>query len=132
MLEQMMRYCRNFFIVDSHSGRYEIKSGMVNLPFLKNEQYYMIEGSIFNDGVHKYPEHLVDEEFNGYVHAMAVPDAFLRLVAEVEAWMDKNKDAMDSPYSSESFGGYTYSKGDGTADSWKKIFASRLNVWRKL
>ena len=47
---------------------------------------------------------------------------------------------VSSPYASESFGGYAYTKasaGQGSADSgggisWRTPFASELNKWRKL
>lgn len=135
MLERMMRYCKNYFVVNQHYGTYEIKSGKVDLPFLMNGQYYLIEGSIFNDGVHRRSEEILeDETFTGYVYALAVPKAFIELSEEIKAWCDKYADAMDSPYASESFGGYTYSKASGTdtADAWKKQFGSRLNAWRKV
>ena len=44
-----------------------------------------------------------------------------------------------SPFSSESFGGYSYSKaqgyageGGGMLNTWQAIFASRLAPWRKI
>lgn len=104
-------------------------------------QYYRIRGSVFNDGVylHDGKETLKDENFNGTVNLMAVPKEFLDLVAEITAWQDKygglDSQAI-SPYNSESFGGYSYSKGtnaDGSsAGNWKNVFGARLNKWRKL
>ena len=41
----------------------------------------------------------------------------------------------ESPYTSESFGGYSYTKAtdaNGAPIGWQKAFASRLNKWRKL
>jgi glycosyltransferase involved in cell wall biosynthesis len=52
--------------------------------------------------------------------------------------VDEYADKLNSPYSSESFGGYSYSKASGTDNhgndvtSWQSKFASRLNHWRKI
>ena len=87
-------------------------------------------------------EALVDEVFIGGVWLMAVPRDFLNLVADIEAWNDKYggvDSAAQSPFSSESFGGYSYSKGSsgsgsggGAAITWQNNFRSRLNRWRKI
>ena len=40
-----------------------------------------------------------------------------------------------SPYQSESFGGYSYTKAsasNGDQVDWKTVFRSRLNRWRKI
>jgi hypothetical protein len=67
---------------------------------------------------------------------MAVPRGFLALVAEIEAWNTKYGAGAMSPYASESFGGYSYSKGatagGSNATTWSDAFASRLNAWRKI
>ena len=109
-------------------------------------QYYRICGSVFNDGVHKYGDEsdsLVDESFDGAVWAMAVPPAVIALDADITAWQEKyggaESEAM-SPFTSESFGGYSYSKSsrsgtsgdDAGAGSWQSAFAGRLNMWRKI
>lgn len=111
---------------------------------LKEGQYYRIMGSTFNDGVHFYPSSdLADEEFEGAVWAMAVPPAVIALASDIEAWENKYggvDGVVYSPYTSESFGGYSYSKssgynsasGNGVGIGWQDIFASRLNMWRKL
>ena len=41
----------------------------------------------------------------------------------------------ESPYTSESFGDYSYTKATGESGApltWRDVFASRLNAWRKL
>lgn len=108
---------------------------------LQEGQYYRIIGSLFNDGVHKFgSEHLEDETFQGAVWAMAIPSEVIALAEDIEAWKEKyqsvDSPAM-SPYNSESFGGYSYSKStggssDGGAGTWQAVFATRLNNWRKL
>lgn len=94
-------------------------------------QHIRIIGSMFNDGVYKFPsEGLVDEDFNGTVWAMAVPPAFIDLVNRINEWESKNYKVLDSPYTSESFGGYSYTRQDGS--SWEEHFKKELNRWRKM
>jgi hypothetical protein len=69
---------------------------------------------------------------------MKIPQAVLDLDAKITAWQAKNADAVQSPYQSESWGGYSYSlkSGNGTSSAagvtWQGIFANELNRWRKL
>ena len=141
MLEQILDYVHNYFIKEVHSGIFEVTDGALDVDFLQEGQYFMVVGSVFNDGVHQYPSaDLTDEVFNGEVRAMAVPPAVIALAADIEDWMEKYGDTVNSPYTSESFGGYSYSKanggqaqgGAGTTLSWQNIFARRLNHWRKI
>lgn len=141
MLEQILDYIHNYFERDIVDGLFTISDGSVVLDFLQDGQYFRICGSVFNDGVHKYPANdLTDETFTGQIWAMAVPPAVIALADEITAWIDKYGDAMNSPYQSESFGGYSYSKGSGQNSSnnssnpadWRVVFGSRLNHWRKI
>lgn len=140
MLEQVLRVLKNYFIREVHTGTFVIANGTLTLDFLVEGQYFKIDGSVLNDGVYKYPStRLANEEFTGEIWAMAVPPTVIALSEEIEAWCEKNKDVLDSPFTSESFGGYSYSKGTGGGASgisapitWKEAFASRLNPWRKV
>ena len=139
MLEQVLMHLKNWFLVPGgiHEGTYTIEDGGITLPFLANGQYFRIVGSVFNDGLHQYPaSDLKAETFEGTVWALAVPQAVIDLALEIEAWQKKNGDASVSPYQSESFGGYSYSKAtdsaSGGAVTWQSAFRSRLNAWRKL
>ena len=139
MLEQVLMHLKNWFLVPGgiHEGTYTIEDGGIALPFLANGQYFRICGSVFNDGLHQYPaSDLKAETFDGTVWALAVPQAVIELAAEIEEWQKKNGDASVSPYQSESFGGYSYSKATdsatGGAVTWQSAFRSRLNAWRKL
>ena len=139
MLEQVLMHLKNWFLVPGgiHEGTYTIEDGGIALPFLANGQYFRICGSVFNDGLHQYPaSDLKAETFEGNVWALAVPQAVIELASEIEAWQKKNGDASASPYQSESFGGYSYSKATdsatGGAVTWQSAFRSRLNAWRKL
>lgn len=139
MLEQVLMNIRNWFTVDGgiHSGTFTIEGGGITLPFLANGQYFRIIGSVFNDGLHQYPaSDLKAETFEGTVWALAVPQAVIELAAEIEAWQKKNGDASVSPYQSESFGGYQYSKATdaetGGAVTWQSAFKQQLSAWRKI
>ena len=141
MLEELMRECRNWFKVPDgvHLGTFTIKDGSIALPFLVVGQYFRIIGSTFNDGVYQYGTGgLTDETFDGSVWAMAVPAAFVSLVEDVEAWRSKYESAANSPFQSESFAGYSYTKSSasggsgGSAIGWRGVFAARLNKWRKI
>ena len=120
-----------------HFGDFEIVNGAIYLPFLQNGQYFRIVGSVFNDGVYQYPVNsLKDENFNGAVWEMSVPPAVEELVTQISNWEEKNADVINSPYTSESFGGYSYTKKtDSTTDGvydWRSQFRKKLNKWRKI
>ena len=139
MLEQVLMHLKNWFLVPGgiHEGTYTIEDGGITLPFLANGQYFRICGSVFNDGLHQYPaSDLKSESFDGTVWALAVPQAVIELAAEIEAWQKKNGDASVSPYQSESFGGYQYSKATdaetGGAVTWQSAFKQQLSAWRKI
>lgn len=139
MLEQVLRHLNNWFLVDIHGGTFTVENGSIALPFLQTNQYFRICGSVFNDGLHLYPAaDLTDEIFTGTVWALAVPKAVVTLSEDIAAWDEKNGEAVLSPYTSESFGGYSYTKASGgKADTsavtgWQGAFRGRLNDWRKL
>ena len=139
MLEQVLTYLKNWFVVPCgvHQGIYTIKNGDIEIPFLQNNQYYRICGSVFNDGLHRYGEDaLTDETFTGSVWALAVPKAVVSIAAEIEEWQNKNGDAVASPFTSESFGGYSYTKATdsttGAQATWHTVFRAQLNPYRKL
>ena len=136
MLDEILAEIRNYFVVKVHSGDFEVIGGRLSpLDFLQNGQYFKIHGSIFNDGVYRYPESgLVDETFSGEIWALAVPPTQIALVADIEEYEKKAKENV-SPYASESFGGYSYTKAtdsNGAPLTWKTAFAKRLNRWRKI
>ena len=129
---------RNWFVVPNgvHIQTYTISGGSIApLDFLKEGQYFRIIGSVFNDGVHQYPAaDLTDEVFHGAVWAMAVPPSLIALSAEIEEY-NKSDAGKASPYISENFGGYGYTKATGSNGkvlTWKSVFADALNRYRKL
>jgi len=153
ILDEICRELNNWFDENPKNGSnnrffgsFIINEGTLDLSEIdiKNGQYFRIVGSTFNDGVYRYPASgLTDEEFFGAIWLMAVPPSVIALAGEIEAWQDKyggvDSVAM-SPFTSESFGGYSYSKGNRssgsganlTSGTWQGVFASRLNKWRKI
>ena len=139
MLEQILKHLNNWFLVDIYEGEFSVENGSITLPFLQNGQYFRMIGSVFNDGLHLYPARdLTDETFTGTVWALAVPKAVLDLASDIERWQEKNGEAVLSPFTSESFGGYSYTKasagnaGTSAVTGWQDAFRNRLNDWRKI
>ena len=138
ILTEICAELRNWFVVPDgvHIGTYTISGGSIApLDFLQDGQYFRIIGSVFNDGVYQYPyASLKDEVFHGAVWAMSLPPDLIALSAEIEEY-NKSDAGKASPFTSESFGGYAYTKAtdaNGSPIGWKKAFASRLNQWRRL
>lgn len=158
MLTELCEYLKNWFVEDQdkHIGTITITGGEItardDLYMIAdkqiepvNGQYIRVIGSIFNDGVHQYPDYdMQDETFKGAVWLMRVPPAVIALAADIEAWKAKYM-GIDSPlmgpFTSESFGGYSYSKsGIGASaftnasgiSGWQAAFADRLEPWRKI
>ena len=153
MLTEVCAYLKNWFDVDEYhkklprmEGKFRVANG--SLPELEDllikGQCFYIYGSYLNDGVHVYTDELRlnDETFTGLIQSMRVEPDFLKVCQEMEAWETKYggvDSAAMSPYNSESFGGYSYSKsaggsGDGARASSDpvSVFGSRLKRWRKL
>lgn len=134
MIDAICASLRNYFVVEIVDGEYTVTDGGITLPFLAAGQFFRVVGSVFCDGVYRCGDKLpADETFDGAIWAMAIPPALEAIAAEIEEWKAKNADVLASPYQSESFGGYSYSKGTGSdSASWQGAFASRLNRWRKI
>lgn len=146
--------CRNFFAPTSkkedksfiHKGTFTIAAKTVTpLDFIAVGQYFRIVGSAMNDGVYQNTVQgladLTDEVFNGAIWEMSVPRAFLALCTDINAWRTKNEavgSANMSPFTSESFAGYSYQKGGGVSQgagnamTWQAQFSARLNAWKKV
>ena len=146
-LEDILWHIHNWFERDSTRIAVtdcEISGGV--LPASVSDQllsgvWYRIEGSWLNDGLHLHPaEDLEDETFDGTVTMIRIPKPLLRVAEEVEEWKTANSEALRSPYTSESFGGYSYSlkgglspqNGSQSLSGWQLAFRDRLNPWRKM
>lgn len=153
MLQQVLEYIHNRFIKEVHVEEISIHDGVVSpADFLKEGQRFWIAGSVLNDGVYTYHADgctddddvnvagFADEDFTGEICALAVPPAVIALSADILGWVSKYGDIVNSPYQSESFGGYSYEKqaiskvgaGSSPAMSWQDVFQKRLNAWRKI
>lgn len=143
MLEEVLAYINNWFERERICNDFAIVGGEFSndIPLLQDGQYFRIDGSVFNDGLHQWPStDLTDEEFTGTVTALAVPKAVVDLAEEIADWQESNGSTVDSPYQSESFNNYSYTlrtaqtDGDGSsgAVSWRDVYRHRLNRWRKL
>lgn len=142
MLTELCQELRNWFEREKYFGTFTIENGQIDVPdgSLQSGQYFRIVGSVFNDGVHQYDtDDLHDEVFVGAVWSMAIPPVVVDLSERISEWVTKYGDSVSSPYSSESFGGYSYQKasvGQGNANSinptWQSTFASELNRYRKI
>ena len=147
MLTEICQYLHNWFEVAKFYGKFIISDGHIesyndgDIGLIEG-QYFRVVGSLLNDGVHQYPsEGLKDETFDGAIWSMAIPPAVLSLSEEIDSWQTKHGSVDSvamSPYNSESFGGYSYSKSSGGSaevggnGGWQSAFANRLNSWRKL
>lgn len=149
MLTEVCHEVNNYFRRDSIRKNFSVDNGsLIGIPdgFLQEGQYFLLEGSIFNDGVHKWlatgMNLRAETEFSGNLWSLAIPPEFIDLVAEISAWNERYggaDSAAMSPFSSESFGGYSYAKsGSGRSSedvsegsTWKDIFAPRLSKWRR-
>lgn len=136
MLEAMLTHLHNWFPVRNgkHAGAFVIASGVLSPDIgLVSGQYYRIRGSIFNDGLHRIDggEAMTDEAFTGEVWALSIPKAVQELAEEITAWRESNP---ETDKTSESFGGYSYSRAQsetGGVGGWQAAFAGRLNAWRR-
>ena len=150
MLTELCGYLKNWFEVDKLYGDFVIGNGTITyadgteLP-LQSGQHFRIIDSIFNDGVYSYDSdglaELKEESFEGSVWCMAIPKEVLALAGEIAAWRDKYEGADStalSPFNSESFGGYSYSKSSGNSSDdangsgWQRAFGNRLIRYRKI
>lgn len=149
MLDAICAEIHNYFTRESDKiiGDFAIVDGVVSPPSclqkIQNGQYYRVIGSVFNDGIHRRGDETLTDEpvFHGAIWLMRIPKDFLDLCASIDAWQNKygTADSVNmSPFSSESFGGYSYSKGSGggndgsSVPTWQSTFASQLNVYRKV
>lgn len=136
MLETVLEWLKNWFEVSRFEGDFSIKGGELAPPydgFLQNGQYFRINGSVFNDGLHQWPTStLSDEQFNGTIWTLAIPKSLISISSEMEEWQSKNNN--NGQYSSESFGGYSYTKATGENGKTLTVFdvfAEKLAPYRK-
>ena len=139
MLDKLLRelgwYRRpNKYVNQIKVEKFTIEGGNITpSDFLKENDYYRIIGSKFNDGLYQYPNSdLTDEEFDGAVWVMRIPPAVITLAQDIEKYAQSDA-GKQSAYVSESFGGYSYTKATnskGVPLNWEHLHADELNQWR--
>ena len=156
MLTELCAMLHNWFNIhhddDIYAGTYTIENGSIgSLPFLKNGQYFRVVGSARNDGVYQYPVQpvqpgrtetpaMLDETFDGAVWAMFVPTDVVALAARIKSYNEQvaalaAAEAERKGYSSESWGGYSYSLFGAAPPGMERIKASidaQVYQYRKL
>ena len=154
MLQQICEHIHNYFERNTYDGEYSIVDGVISpLPSIKEGQRFRIDGSDLNDGVYTFHSvggianddntavaKLSDEDFSGSIITMAVPPEVIELASDIGEWVGKFSTAIDSPFQSEQFNGYSYTLKSGGSGSnvdgsptisWQNYFAARLNKRRK-
>lgn len=141
MLDKILRelgwYRRpNQYVDRIEVGRFTIEGGNITpSDFLKEKEYFRIVGSKLNDGLYQHPNaELTNETFDGAVWVMRLPPAVVTLAQEIEKY-EKSDAGKPSAFTSESFGGYAYSKATnakGVPLSWKGVFEDDLRPWRMI
>lgn len=148
MLSETCQALKNWFDDDGKGGKnrifgtFTVKNGTFEVPGAQEGQYIRICDSVFNDGVYKYPlSGLTDETFDGAVWLMKVPPDVIAADQAYDAWKKENADVLNSPYQSESFGGYSYTKASGSGTEGMETvgtgiltspYADQIKRWRKL
>lgn len=149
MLTEICAYLRNWFDFNQPKfyGKFTVKDGTIvshndgDMGILE-DQYIRVVGSVFCDGVWINGDLPEDETFDGAVWLMAVPSDLVQLAKEIDDWQGKYATADSpamSPFSSESFGGYSYTKAQGYAStgggmltSWQAVYGMKLSRWKKI
>lgn len=147
-LTELCQELRNWFDCNRYIGHITLNANGnvycdgVSVGLLDG-QYYRVIGSVFSDGIHQHPDVGTREEsFDGAVWALAIPEPVINLAAEIAEWREKYESVDSfamSPFTSESVGSYSRSKGAMSAGSgasnaanWQSVFSTRMNAWRKI
>ena len=146
LLEEVLNHIHNWFIRDTSAFLdVEIVDGSLTdkaLEFVEGKEFYKIDGSYLNDGLHRVEDADLDAETveRMRISLLAIPKPLLQLVDEIEEWEEKYGDVASGPYFSEEFGGYkyqvrgfsSYGVSGSPLSGWRLAFANRLNPWRKM
>ena len=152
MISQIMNYCKNHFVRSKErKSTFAIVNDGIEGVFSEKYivgQYIWIRESIVNDGVYKITNvdlnskltldatltsEDVESEFIT-VYGLAVPNAFLDIVTDIESW--KTANAGKEGVASESIDDYSISFGTGSngamANTWQVAFESRLTAYKQV
>lgn len=144
MLTEICQYLHNYFDYERHYGDISIIGQSVFCDGkeieIESGQYFALFRNKIPLGVFQKSE-LTDKSFTGSVWLMDVPKAITDANTWAEQWKAKNMAAgseANSVFQSESFGGYSYSKGNnskgkvGASIFDNAQFAAMLAPYRKL
>ena len=152
MLQEVLENIHNFFVPRSAVQRtYTIQDGTITPDFgAEDGDRFLVCMSRRNDGVYTWHADgirndddteaagLRDETFAGTIRVCSVPPALLALSGEISQWVESYSDQLTSPMQSESFNGYSYTLKSGSQGgnsgplTWRDMFGSRLDQWRRL
>lgn len=128
-------YTHNFFdrADDPIAGEFTLGPDTLPAGVVKG-QFFLVCGSIFNDGIHQAGEaDLTPETFTGTVQPMRVPPAFVELARKITDYDAELPSG--GVYVSQSFNGWsgTMATGsDGLPADGLTHYRKELNQWRKL
>lgn len=139
MMGAVLAHLHNRFEAEPVHGTFTATAGEISGSglSLSPTQYYWVDGSTFNDGLHQCgTADLVAETFEGTVTPCRIPSDLSALVDEIEQWCSEHGGAAADGLQSESFGGYSYTRATdprtGAPMTWQGAYRSQLNQWRKL
>lgn len=141
VMMQVMDACRRHFIRSFYEREFDIVGGAIAGIQPKAHELVIIKGSANHDGLWKVEagaddsavlvdaDALGDETFVGKVFLVSPPLVFRDMCEGIDKWLEKNP---DSPMTSESFGGYSYTRATGAhgAVTWQEAFAPALSMYR--
>lgn len=139
-LKEICDYLKNYFIADVYERTFTVVNNEIDLnnTNIQEGQFFLVEDSVFNDGLYQYPcASLQDEQFKGAVTTLRIPSDIIQIAKESIKWEEDNAKTLNSPLQSESFGGYSYTKASSQISStgqftWKDAFIDRLRGYKKL
>lgn len=141
-MEEILSYLNNYFYRFYEEATYTILTGGIDVigKYVKG-QYIRIEGSLLNDGVYQvedvvsggtgegtiYISSLFDEVFEGTIYSLAIPNRLMQLSEKIKEY---NATVGNSDIISESFGAYSYTKGQ--VSKWEDKFRGDLRQFRQI
>ena len=144
MLTEICQYLHNYFEYEKHIGLISVLSGSIYCDgeevLIGEGQYFALFRDKFVLGVYKQGDQITNRTFDGAIWLMDVPEAILNADKWADDWMKANggvDSAASSPFQSESFGGYSYSKSSGNGKIGgsifdQAVFVGMLAPYRKL
>lgn len=145
MLTEICQYLHNYFDYERHYGDISIIGQSIFCDGkeieIESGQYFALFRDKFVLGVYKKGDTLTDKTFEGAVWLMDVPVSILNADTWATNWMNKNggvDSEANSPFQSESWGGYSYSKGSNSSGKIggsvfdQATFVRMLAPYRKL